>query len=140
MRPFLTRLQPYDYDLLMINAKEDNFKEGEFIFREGQISDKIFFITKGTVRVYKVLDFEKEITVFLTADHGNSDQMTDDKGNPHTAHTTSPVPFVAIHPKLKGATLEEGGKELALKDIAPTIIYAMGLNKPISFEGISIFK
>lgn len=65
MKPFLTRLQPHDYDLLMINAKEATFEEGEFVFKEGQPSDRLFFISKGTVRVHKELEPDKEITVFI---------------------------------------------------------------------------
>lgn len=65
MKPFLTRLEPYDYDLLMINAKELHYPEGSFIFNEGNPADRIFFISKGSVRVFKELDPEKEITVFI---------------------------------------------------------------------------
>lgn len=65
MKPFLTRLQPHDYDLLMVNAKEASFEEGSYIFKEGQPSDRLYFISKGAVRVFKELDPDKEITVFI---------------------------------------------------------------------------
>ena len=41
--------------------------------------------------------------VFITADHGNADMMVDPKtGGPFTAHTTNPVPFVAVGPEMIG--------------------------------------
>lgn len=72
---------------------------------------------------------------FLTADHGNADQMMEPDGAPFTAHTTNPVPFVAIG--FPGAKLREGGR---LADIAPTMLKAMGLPQPAEMTGKSILE
>ena len=73
---------------------------------------------------------------FVTADHGNADQMIDPvNGEPFTAHTTNPVPFIAVDPALKGKTLREGGR---LADIAPTMLKAMGLEVPAEMSGESL--
>lgn len=73
--------------------------------------------------------------MFLCADHGNSDQLIDyNTGEPFTAHTTNPVPFVLINCKsAKG--LKEGGK---LADIAPTLLDMMGIEKPKEMTGNSL--
>lgn len=73
--------------------------------------------------------------MFICADHGNCETLVDEKtGEPHTAHTTNPVPFILVNanPKYK---LREGGR---LCDIVPTLIEVMGLQKPASMTGESL--
>ena len=84
----------------------------------------------------KVVDavLAKDGRVFVTADHGNAEQMIDySTGKAMTAHTTGPVPFIYIAKDAK--PLREGGK---LADIAPTMIEAMGLEKPVEMTGESL--
>ena len=74
--------------------------------------------------------------VFVTADHGNADQMVDPHtGEPFTAHTTNPVPFIAVGPDMVGKTLREGGR---LADIAPTMLTSMGIPVPKEMTGKSL--
>ena len=73
---------------------------------------------------------------FVTADHGNADQMIDYKtGEPFTAHTTNPVPFIACDEALIGKSLRTGGR---LADIAPTMLDSMGLPVPAEMTGKSL--
>ena len=72
---------------------------------------------------------------FLTADHGNADQMSDENGAPFTAHTTNPVPFAAIG--FGDVKLRSGGR---LADIAPTMLQAMGLPQPEEMTGRSLLE
>jgi 2,3-bisphosphoglycerate-independent phosphoglycerate mutase len=72
--------------------------------------------------------------VFLTADHGNAEEMIDAQGGPQTAHSTNPVPLVHID----GA----GGRSLRpgrLGDIAPTILASWGVAQPSAMTGASLF-
>jgi 2,3-bisphosphoglycerate-independent phosphoglycerate mutase len=72
-------------------------------------------------------------TTLITADHGNAELMIDPKtGQPHTAHTTNPVPFHLIDEGSLGAKLREGG---ALEDVAPTMIGLLGIEKPQEMTG-----
>ena len=71
--------------------------------------------------------------VFITADHGNAEQMTDpDSGQTHTAHTTNPVPFVYVG---RCAQLDSSGD---LADVAPTMLAAMGLSPSAEMSGHSL--
>ena len=69
----------------------------------------------------------------ITADHGNADQMWDEEGKPFTAHTTNPVPFVAVGTGAKA--LRDGGR---LADIAPTMLEVLGLPQPQEMDGRSL--
>jgi 2,3-bisphosphoglycerate-independent phosphoglycerate mutase len=72
--------------------------------------------------------------VFLTADHGNAEEMIDAKGGPQTAHSTNPVPLVHIDGN-GGRALKPG----RLGDIAPTILASWNIAKPAAMTGESLF-
>jgi len=72
-------------------------------------------------------------TCLITADHGNCEQMIDLRtGQPHTAHTSNPVPFHLVGEEFRGVRLREGG---ALEDVAPTILGLLGIEKPADMTG-----
>ncbi|MGZ8848275.1 MAG: 2,3-bisphosphoglycerate-independent phosphoglycerate mutase [Pyrinomonadaceae bacterium] len=72
-------------------------------------------------------------TMLITADHGNAELMIDPKtGEPHTAHTTNPVPFHLIGEDSIGVKLRDGG---ALEDVAPTMLGLLGLDQPSEMTG-----
>ena len=77
-------------------------------------------------------------TVFITADHGNCEMMIDPQtGQPHTAHTTNPIPFIAVADDLVGKKLRAGGR---LADVAPTVLDRMAIPQPADMDGRSLFK
>ncbi|HYW73727.1 MAG TPA: 2,3-bisphosphoglycerate-independent phosphoglycerate mutase [Pyrinomonadaceae bacterium] len=77
-------------------------------------------------------------TTLITADHGNAEQMIDLKtGEPHTAHTTNPVPFHLIDEASIGARLRDGG---ALEDVAPTMLGLLGIEQPVEMTGKDLRK
>jgi 2,3-bisphosphoglycerate-independent phosphoglycerate mutase len=74
-------------------------------------------------------------TLVITADHGNAEMMRDpETGEPHTAHTLNPVPFVVVNPPAGVSQLENG----RLSDIAPTLLAIIGLPKPAAMTGHSL--
>jgi 2,3-bisphosphoglycerate-independent phosphoglycerate mutase len=71
--------------------------------------------------------------VLITADHGNLEIMSDPStGQPHTAHTTDPVPFIVIGKKVN---LRKDG---LLADVAPTVLDLLGIEKPAEMTGSSL--
>jgi 2,3-bisphosphoglycerate-independent phosphoglycerate mutase len=76
---------------------------------------------------------QAEAHVLITADHGNIEMMSDQTtGQPHTAHTTDPVPFVISTKKLK---LRKSG---ILADVAPTVLDLMRISIPTEMTGKSL--
>lgn len=69
--------------------------------------------------------------LFLTADHGNADLMTDEDGSPVTSHSTNPVPAILITPDPTISLRGEG----ILADIAPTLLDLMDLPQPPEMTG-----
>jgi 2,3-bisphosphoglycerate-independent phosphoglycerate mutase len=86
-------------------------------------------VDKCVERVVKA-GLENGYTIFLTADHGNSDYMINEDGSPNTAHTLNLVPFFIIDSSWKG-TIKPG----KLGDLAPTILTVMGLPIPKEMTG-----
>jgi 2,3-bisphosphoglycerate-independent phosphoglycerate mutase len=72
----------------------------------------------------------------ITADHGNAEEKIDADGNPLTAHTTNPVPFVLVSTQKLG-TLDGPGK---LGDVAPTLLPLLGLPVPPSMTGRNLLR
>ncbi|GAA3764350.1 2,3-bisphosphoglycerate-independent phosphoglycerate mutase [Terriglobus aquaticus] len=69
----------------------------------------------------------------ITADHGNAEMLIDPvTGGPHTAHTTNPVPLIAVTEQGRGFRLREGG---SLRDLSPTMLAMLGLDLPKEMTG-----
>mgnify|MGYP000203424812 FL=1 len=76
--------------------------------------------------------------VLVTADHGNADDMGTPE-DPHTAHTTNPVPFVYVAPDGTdgGRQVRDGG---TLADIAPTLLSLIDVDKPEAMTGENLLE
>lgn len=75
------------------------------------------------------------VRLLITADHGNAEMMIDpETGGPHTAHTTSPVPFAVVDGN-GDHFLRAGG---ALCDVAPTILSMLGVEQPAEMTGVNL--
>jgi 2,3-bisphosphoglycerate-independent phosphoglycerate mutase len=73
--------------------------------------------------------------VLITADHGNCEVMRDpETGQPHTAHTTNPVPFILVHEGAHGPLRADG----ALADVGPTLLALLGERQPKEMTGMDL--
>ncbi|MCL6450051.1 MAG: 2,3-bisphosphoglycerate-independent phosphoglycerate mutase [Acetobacteraceae bacterium] len=71
----------------------------------------------------------------VVSDHGNAEQMLDlETGQPHTAHTSNPVPCVLVDPARRAAALQSG----ILAGVAPTLLELLGLKPPPEMEERSL--
>lgn len=84
---------------------------------------------------------KNNITMILCADHGNADQMKYEEGGVHTSHSTAEVPFCVIQSKLKNhkGIVNPDLSVRALKDVAPSVLYFLGIKQAPDFTGKPIF-
>ena len=124
------------YDVIIVN-----FANGDMVGHTGVLEASIKAVEAVDVSIGRVEEavLKMDGVILLTADHGNSEKMTDGEGKPFTAHTTNLVPFFVISRKGKDVVLrdEEG---LALQDISPTILDLLDLPVPSEMTGKSLIK
>lgn len=128
----LDSIRSEKYDVIVIN-----FANPDMVGHTGVISAAIKAIETVDECVGKAVQAVKDVdgVLFICADHGNAEQMIDyTTGQPHTAHTTNPVPFILVNYD-PAYTLKEGG---CLADIVPTLINVMGMEQPAEMTGKSL--
>ena len=94
-------------------------------------------VDEGVGKIVSAIE-KKAGCVLITADHGNADCMVQDNGEPMTAHTTAPVPFVLLD--FTGANRELSSTEGALCDIAPTLLNLIDIETPSEMTGKSLLE
>ena len=115
-----------------------NFANADMVGHTGRLD--------AAVKAVKVVDecigrlwaaaSEAGMAMLITADHGNAEMMVDPvTGEPHTAHTLGPVPFILADPDLRGAKLRKDG---VLADVAPTALQVLGLPQPKEMKGLGL--
>ena len=120
------------YDVIIIN-----FANPDMVGHTGVENAAIKAVEAVDECVGRAVDAIKEVNgqMFICADHGNAEQLLDySTGEPFTAHTTNPVPFILVNADPK-YTLRENG---CLADIIPTLIELMGKEKPEEMTGTSL--
>lgn len=114
-----------------------NYANGDMVGHSGNMSAAIKAIETLDVCIGRIVKAMQSIggEVILTADHGNAEQMTDNTTHQaHTAHTLNPVPFLYVG---RPAQLSDAG---SLRDIAPSLLYMMGLPQPEEMTGHSLIQ
>lgn len=120
-----------------------NFANPDMVGHTGILEAGVTAVDSVDVAFGELLQATEEAggVLLVTADHGNVEQMIDLRtGEPHTAHTTNPVPFVVADFSDKMGTshnrwnLEDG----TLADVAPTVLQLMGIEKPVEMNGRSL--
>ena len=120
------------YDVIIIN-----FANPDMVGHTGVIPAAVKAIETVDSCVGRAVEALKEVDgqMFICADHGNAEMMIDYKtGEPWTAHTTNPVPFILVNAD-PAYGLREGG---CLADIIPTLIELMGMEQPAEMTGKSL--
>ncbi|WP_311171858.1 2,3-bisphosphoglycerate-independent phosphoglycerate mutase [Halobellus ordinarius] len=131
----IDRIESDDPDALVLNYANPDMvgHTGDF---EAAIQ-AVEAVDEGVGRLVPAIQ-EADGHVLITADHGNADDMGTE-AQPHTAHTTNPVPLIYLTPDGDdgGRTVREGG---SLPDIAPTMLELMDLEQPETMTGESLLE
>ncbi len=139
MQPEMSAVEVTDKVVEAIESKKYdtiilNYANPDMVGHTGNLEAAIKAIETIDTCVGRVVEAIEKVqgVVLITADHGNSEQMIDyATGEPHTAHTTNPVPLILVG---KNATLKPG----RLADLAPTMLDIMGIEKPAEMTGESL--
>ena len=142
LKPEMSAIEVTDKVIEAINSnKYDsiilNYANCDMVGHTGNLEAAIKAVETIDTCIGKVIEAvsNKKGVALITADHGNAEQMIDYKtGEPHTAHTTNPVPLIIFG--LDSIKLSEG----RLADLAPTMLDIMGLEKPAEMTGNSLIK
>lgn len=127
------RLDEDIYDFIVLN-----FANADMVGHTGVLEAAKKAIAAVDACVGKVVDavLSRGGSLLITADHGNAETMVDEAGNPHTAHTCNPVPFLLLDDSRKMVRLRPG----ILADIAPTVLELLGITQPEEMTGASLLS
>jgi len=127
----IAELQKDKYDVMILNFANCDMVGHTGVF---EAAKKAVETVDNCVRRVAEQILLMDGTLFVTADHGNAEKMLEN-GQPFTAHTTNPVPFIMVSQNASDYTLADGG---ALSDIAPTMLDSMGIDVPTQMTGRSL--
>ena len=126
----MEELAKEDLDLVILN-----FANPDMVGHSGKLEPTVKAIEAVDECLGPIVDeiLAQGGTAIITADHGNSDEVTTIEGDPMTAHTTNPVPVIVTK-----EGVEVGSGRLA--DLAPTLLDLMGIDKPEEMTGESLIR
>jgi 2,3-bisphosphoglycerate-independent phosphoglycerate mutase len=117
-----------------------NIANPDMVGHTGVMNAAVEAVHDTDVAVDRILKAVESVdgVALITADHGNAELMFDrTTGQPHTAHTTNPVPLILVDPQKRFGTLRSGG---ALQNVAPTILEILGIPQPAEMTGESLLE
>jgi len=142
MQPEMSSVEVTDHMVeAIVGGKYDviicNYANCDMVGHTGIIDAAILAVEAVDASLQRIVDALRTVggRMLITADHGNIEQMVDkETGQPHTAHTTNPVPLVYVG----------GDRPLAsdgsLSDLAPTMLAILGVEQPVEMTGRSLIK
>ncbi|MDK4472814.1 2,3-bisphosphoglycerate-independent phosphoglycerate mutase [Fusobacterium necrophorum] len=130
----LEALDQDSYDVIILN-----FANTDMVGHTGVMEATMKAVQTVDACIGKIADkiLEKDGVLLITADHGNADLMEDPLTRvPFTAHTTNEVPCILVSNRYRNVTLKNG----ALCDLAPTLLYFLGIEQPAEMNGSCLIE
>ena len=115
-----------------------NFANADMVGHTGKIEAAIRAVETIDLCLTRIVRAVRDAggALIVTADHGNAEEMWNTKLNePHTAHTSNPVPVIVVDETAKDVRVREGG---SLRDIAPTMLAMLGVPAPKEMTGTDL--
>ncbi len=131
----IARMEEHDDGFILVN-----FANPDMVGHTGVLAAAVEAAATVDIQLGRLRDaiMARGGAMLVTADHGNSEQMLDERtGEPHTAHTLNPVPLILVDDRYKEITLRSGG---SLRDVAPTLLHLMNLPVPPEMTGHSLIS
>jgi len=127
----LNILEDKKYDIIILN-----FANLDMVGHTGIMDAAVKAVETVDACVEKIIKklLSQNGFALITADHGNAEQMCDENGKPHTAHTTQPVPLILVKDDISDRLRDDG----IIGDIAPTLLELMRLKQPVEMSGNSL--
>jgi len=125
---FLDKLAEEKYDVFIMNYANPDMAGHTGIMSAAVKAIEV--VDECVGRVARAL-LAREGTAIITADHGNAEEMLDEEGKTHTAHTTNEAPFILVNDALRDVKLRPG----RLENVAPTVLQILGIPKPQEMTG-----
>ncbi|KKY23183.1 putative phosphoglyceratebisphosphoglycerate-independent [Phaeomoniella chlamydospora] len=126
------RIADNKYEFLM-----NNFAPPDMVGHTGVYEAAIKGVEATDAAIGTVYEMCKKegYVLFITADHGNAEEMLNEEGKPKTSHTTNKVPFVMANAPEGWSLKKQDG---VLGDVAPTVLACMGIEQPDAMTGTSL--
>lgn len=127
----LAELDKQEHEAIILN-----FANPDMVGHSGMLEPTVKAIEAVDECLGKIVDKIHSLGghAIITADHGNSDEVTTEDGKPMTAHTTNPVPLIVTKQDVE---LRDGG---ILADLAPTLLDLLDVEQPQEMTGKSLIK
>ena len=126
-------IEKRSYDAIIMNVANP-----DMVGHTGVMEAAVAAVHATDIAIDKILNAVERVNgvALITADHGNCELMFDAAtGQPHTAHTTNPVPLILFDLKRRFGALRAGG---ALQNVAPTLLAILGIEQPKEMTGESL--
>jgi len=117
-----------------------NIANPDMVGHTGMMSAAVSAVEETDAAVGMILESVTRCggSAMITADHGNCELMFDETtGQPHTAHTTNPVPLILVEPSGRSCSFIDGG---ALENVAPTILEYLGIAPSPEMTAASLLR
>ena len=131
----VAEIERRSFDLIIMNIANP-----DMVGHTGVMKAAVEAVEDTDKAIDKILAAVKKVggVALITADHGNCELMFDPKtGQPHTAHTTNPVPLILVDPSKRYGNLRSGG---ALENVAPTLLAIAGVQQPAEMTAQSLLS